>query len=428
VLAPGESGVGFTWRHEPPLYRGSDRNTDLQPQFRYDSQFFYLQSDRIGLKLESDGTRYELFLRRRTEGFASNLVPESMTGMEKRAGGDDLGVAARWRLGAGAVYAEAMRNVSEESEGRELRLGYRHEAWWSGRFRWRPYATLAWRDAKLNNYYYGVRPQEASAARPAYEPGVGLNLELGALAAYRLTESWQVLAGLGATRWASGVRASPVVDVDGFAPYAMLALMYGFKPDQPSEWERRPLIVRLAYGQSSDCDLLPILGWGCTSTHTQDSTSIVALDVGQILVKRVNGWPLDLAGFIGFTRHLEDGQQPDFWQINAYFKPYYYFGPWWRDWLRTRFGFGAGISYASRIPFTEQRDQAVRGRDTSKLLLYLDPTIDINVGDVLRSSSLRETYVGIGVSHRSGIFGASRLFNSVDGGSNYIYAFVETAF
>jgi outer membrane protein len=427
VLAPGESGIGFTWRYGPQPYRGYDRDTDFQPQLRYDSEFFYLQSDRIGLKVESEGTRYELFLRRRTEGFAADHIPSSMTGMSKRAGGDDLGVAGRLRLGAGVVYAEAMQNVSDESDGRELRLGYRYEGWWNGRFRWRPYATLAWRDAKLNDYYYGVRPEEAIAERPAYAPGSGLNLELGAFAAYQLSRSWQVLAGVGVTRWSNGVSDSPVVD-GGLQPHAMAGLLYSFKPDQASEWDRRPLIMRVSYGLSTDCDLLPILAWGCTTVNTQDDTGFVAIDVGQILVKRLNGWPLDLAGFIGFLRHREDGLQPDFWQINAYFKPYYYFGPWWRDWLRTRLGFGAGISYASRIPHTEQRDQALRGRDTSKLLLYLDPTIDINLGDVFKARSLRETYLGIGASHRSGIFGSARLFNSVDGGSNYLYAFVESSF
>jgi outer membrane protein len=254
-----------------------------------------------------------------------------------------------------------------------------------------------------------------------------LNLELGAFAAYQLSRSWQVLAGVGVTRWSNGVSDSPVVD-GGLQPHAMAGLLYSFKPDQASEWDRRPLIMRVSYGLSTDCDLLPILAWGCTTVNTQDDTGFVAIDVGQILVKRLNGWPLDLAGFIGFLRHREDGLQPDFWQINAYFKPYYYFGPWWRDWLRTRLGFGAGISYASRIPHTEQRDQALRGRDTSKLLLYLDPTIDINLGDVFKARSLRETYLGIGASHRSGIFGSARLFNSVDGGSNYLYAFVESSF
>ena len=96
--------------------------------------------------------------------------------------------------------------------------------------------------------------------------------------------------------------------------------------------------------------------------------------------------------------------------------------------LAPRLGLAAGISYASRIPFTEQRDQALRGRDTSKLLLYLDPTVDLSVGSLFGVRELRETYFGIGASHRSGIFGSSRLFNSVDGGSNYNYAFIESAF
>jgi MipA family protein len=428
VLAPGEAGVGFTWTFAPTSpYSGYDRDSDLLPQFRYDSRYFYLQSDRIGLKLDTEAVRYELFLRRRLEGFATDRTPESMVGMEKRSLGSDLGVGMRLRLGAGFLYGEAMRNVSDESEGTELRLGYRYERWWSGRLRWRPYVTLSWRDADLNNYYYGVRPSEATAERPAYEPGSGVNVELGVLAAYRLAERWQVLAGAGLTRWSSGVADSPVVD-EGTQPQLMLGLIYGFKPDKASELDRRPLVVRLGYGESSDCDLLEIISLQCTTTHTQDPTSIVVLDFGQVLVRGLNGWPLDIAGFIGFVHHLERGLQPDFWQVNGYFKPYYNFGPWLDNRLRPRLGFGAGISYASRIPFTEQRDQAVRGRDTSKLLLYLDPTIDLSVGNLFGVRELRETFVGLGVSHRSGIFGASRLFNSVNGGSNYIYTFIETSF
>jgi hypothetical protein len=94
VLAPGETGVGFTWRQESSPYRGSSRDSDFLPQARYDSRYFYLQSDRIGLKLEGERARYELFLRRGLEGFASDDVPDSMTGMAKRSAGDDLGVAA----------------------------------------------------------------------------------------------------------------------------------------------------------------------------------------------------------------------------------------------------------------------------------------------------------------------------------------------
>ena len=80
-----------------------------------------------------------------------------MIGQTQRFSGDDLGVGGKWKLGAGVVYGEVMRNVSDESDGSEVRRGYRYEQLLGWRpIRWSPYDTLAWRDAKLNDYYYGV--------------------------------------------------------------------------------------------------------------------------------------------------------------------------------------------------------------------------------------------------------------------------------
>jgi outer membrane protein len=75
----------------------------------------------------------------------------------------------------------------------------------------------------------------------------------------------------------------------------------------------------------------------------------------------------------------------------------------------------------------EQRDLAARGRNTSKILNTFDPTIDVSLGDLVGSKQLKETYVGFGVSHRSGIFGTSQLLGNVNGGSNYIYTYIETS-
>jgi outer membrane protein len=423
ILPPGDSGVGFSLKAEPSPYRGADKNSDFLPLIYYDDKYFYLSSYRAGLKLESAGWRTELFVRRRFEGFASNHVPESMVGMDQRAVGSDVGLAVQHAWGSGSAYAEVLTDGSGTSDGSELRLGYRYEGAWNGRLRWRPYATLAFRNAKLNNYYYGVRPEEATADRPAYEPGAGVNLELGLQAAYRLSAHWQLLGGVSVVQMSSAIRGSPVVD-DRVIPSASIGLLYDFAPQPASFVDRKPLIWRVLYGGSSECDLFPIITLQCHKVHTQDNTSIAAAEVGQTLVKGLNGWPVDLAGFVGLLRHLEDDQQEDFWQAQAYFKAYYYGFPW-NDTVRTRVAFGFGVAYASRVPFGEQRDQALRERDTSKLLLYLDPTIDVNVGDVFRSKSLRDAYFGLGVSHRSGIFGAAQLFNNVDGGSNYIYTYLE---
>ncbi|MES2955624.1 MAG: MipA/OmpV family protein, partial [Pseudomonadota bacterium] len=59
-------------------------------------------------------------------------------------------------------------------------------------------------------------------------------------------------------------------------------------------------------------------------------------------------------------------------------------------------------------------------------LNYLDPSIDFSLGDLIGRPGLKDTYLGFGVSHRSGIFGSSRLLGNVNGGSNYIYTYIET--
>jgi len=130
-------------------------------------------------------------------------------------------------------------------------------------------------------------------------------------------------------------------------------------------------------------------------------------------------------GYVGVRRHDEKGIQPNSWQLNAYLKGLWYGFPW-SDRVMTRIGLGVGLSYAHRIPLLEVRDQEKNGRNTSRLLNYGDPTIDVSVGDLLGVASLKRTFVGLGVTHRSGIFSTSQLLGNVSGGSNYIYTYLES--
>jgi len=43
------------------------------------------------------------------------------------------------------------------------------------------------------------------------------------------------------------------------------------------------------------------------------------------------------------------------------------------------------------VPFVEQRDRTLRGRNASKILNYLDPSIDVRIGDLIGVRTLRET-------------------------------------
>lgn len=421
--ATGSAGLGFAMRAENSIYRGAGTRNDLVPLYIYEGKRVFLEAYRVGLKLaETPDSRFDIFLGYRFEGFPYDRIPASLAGMANRGSAVDVGVGYQSRQSWGTLFGEALRASADGANGTEVRLGYRYD-WAIGRLQLQPQISFAARDVALNNYYYGVRADEATAARPAYDPGSGVNTELGLAAAYRLSERWRLIAGLSAKRWSSGVRASPIVDNRNQLA-AQLGVAYDFSPDHKAWPEGRPLIVKALYGKSSDCDVAQVMLLRCTSTNTVDQTRITALEVGRPFIERLNGWPLDFVGYVGLLHHDERGLQEDTWQANVYMKAYYYGFPW-SERVRTRLGFGAGLSYANRVPYVELRDQVARGRSSSRLLNYLDPSIDISLGDLIGVKALRETYLGLGVAHRSGIFGTSRLLGNVNGGSNYIYSYLE---
>ena len=363
-----------------------------------------------------------MFVSRRLESFPVEQIPASLAGMAIRTTESDAGFSYEQRFDWGKVFVEYLRDTSKTSGGTEVKLGYNREENRGG-LRLLPYFTLSARDARLNDYYYGVMPSEVTADRPAYSAGGGVNGTIGINARYDLSPHWHLLAGLSVTYWASGVRNSPIVDnralqLAGFGGFA-----YEFEPSPPRSWESgTPLYVKILYGRSSTCNLLPIMEFRCGTLSTDEKTSIGAIDLGVPFFENPDSW--SFVGYVGLLRHNERDLQPDFWQVNAYMKVFYWGFPW-SGRVRTRIGFGAGLSYAQAVPFAEAQSQAERGRNTAKLLQYLDPTIDVSVGDLFGSKKLHETYFGLGVSHRSGIFGMAQLFDNVNGGSNYIYTYIE---
>ncbi|MEX2198864.1 MAG: MipA/OmpV family protein [Burkholderiales bacterium] len=419
------AGSGGAVIVERSPYRGGDVRYDYLPVNLFAGRHAYLHSDRVGLKLDLGiSRRLDLFLAFRHEGTPLSRPPAVLEGMALREQGTDLGFGYRQRTAWGTLALEALHNVDGASAGSELRLRLEDEVR-RGRLRLWPQATLAWRDAKLNDYYYGVRATEASASRPAYRAGDGLNLQLALYASYPLSAHWQLLAGISATQWASTVRHSPIAE-GGLQAAATLGLLYEHSPQAGAFDAGRPLWVKLYYGKASECDVAKIVRLVCTSASTPEETRVASVELGRTLIERLNGWHMDIAGYIGLLHHDEKGFQPDHWQVNAYFKSIWYGFPW-RDRVMTRIGLGSGLSYAGRVPWMEVRDQRRRGENINKLITYLDPTLDVSLGDLIGSRRLNDTFVGLGVSHRSGIFGFSRLLGNVDGGSNYIYTYVEFA-
>ncbi len=423
LVAPGSAGLGAMIRSERSPYKGVGASQDLVPLYLYEGKRLFLHPTRAGLKLYDERRhRVDLFLDFRFEGFPYGRIPASLAGMQVRESTTDLGVSYAYRGAWGQLKAELVHDALNVNKGEELRFGYSYN-WNSGRWHLRPAITLMQRSARLNNYYYGVRADEATADRPQYMPGAGTDAWFGMYGYYDLSRGWRLLGGLGTTLPDSRVRQSPIVR-NGNRPALFLGAAYDFGSYHRAFEEKEPLIVKLLYGRSTDCNLINTMTLRCTSIDTVDKTRIAGIELGKPFITRAHGWPLDFVGYLSLLQHDERGLQDNSWQLNAYMKAYYYGFPW-SERVRTRLGFGAGVSYAQRVPYVEARDLVRREDNTSRLLMYLDPTIDVSVGDLVGSRALKETYFGFGASHRSGVFGSSRLLGNVNGGSNYLYTYVE---
>jgi outer membrane protein len=420
----GKAGLGVAVRTINSPYAGADHIVDLVPLYVFEGDHVYLHSYRGGIKFPtSQNAHVEAFIARRFEGFPYDYTPSSLVGMARRNEGLDGGIAYRYDGPLGVAIAQFTNDISDASNGSEVTLGYGYR-WHDGPWTISPYFTVAYRDIDLNDYYYGVRADEATAQRPEYTAGDGINFGLSLHGQYKLTENWKLLAAVGAEYLSAAIQDSPIVDktwlVSGY-----LGAIYDFKDEPALDSVRKPVRVRFFYGASTDCILNQLITFRCASISTVENSRVTGIHLGRSFMERVNGWPLDFVGYAGALYRNDGDYQEDSWQIDIYMKAFWYGFPW-NDRLGTRIGFGAGLSYASRVPYAEVKD--ADGENTSKLLSYLDPSIEINAGDLFRAKRMKETWLGVGVSHRSGVFGSSALFGNVYGGSNYIYASIETSF
>src|SRR5438552_1697724 len=168
ITERGSAGWGAVSRFEQSPYRGGGVRIDLLPLYLYEGEHVYLHTHRAGLKFDfRSDRRVAGFLSHRFESFPVERIPGSLAGMTTRVPETDFGLSYEQRFEWGNVFGEVLRDASHNSGGTEWRLGAGTERR-RGRLKLAPYLMLAARNARLNDYYYGVSPSEATADRPAY--------------------------------------------------------------------------------------------------------------------------------------------------------------------------------------------------------------------------------------------------------------------
>ncbi len=154
-------------------------------------------------------------------------------------------------------------------------------------------------------------------------------------------------------------------------------------------------------GRAADDRLLDIV--------TRFNTGFIDSYLGAVALGWVHKEGKNLRGEIEgqIVRHW--GEQ-DHWEFNAA-----YVGRWktfpWDRYVDTSFAVGAGISWATEVPYIEPRAKELGQEESTKLLGYLMMEIELKPpGESPWSGFVR-------LHHRSG---AKGLFDDVNGGSNFI--------
>lgn len=180
-------------------------------------------------------------------------------------------------------------------------------------------------------------------------------------------------------------------------------------------------LVRVAMGRADSNDLGHDI-IGDMAPYSQN-LGVIVLDGGYKLIDNLYGLPLDFYIKGGISEYLESGHHNNVWENDIYLKAFYDF-----NFLGNvvRLGFGEGVSYTYGTIYAEKLDAMRHNGKNSNFLNYLDISLDFDTGKLLRYTPLKQTYFGIALKHRSGIFG---LINNVKhGGSNYEILYVEKSF
>lgn len=198
-----------------PKYVGG-KGTEVWPlpilSVNYD-ETFYVEIQRVGVYLlASDDKKMGLGLAVEPRFGFSAKDGRLLQGMTKRRDSIEGGPTFDLDFDVIAFSVAYFGDINRSSRGSSIRASLykplvKDDRWEVG--------TLLAFDAmnrQLANYFFGVRPAEATVSRSEYQPGKGISTSVGLNGTYKLDKQHALMFGAIATRLPGAVAASPIVE------------------------------------------------------------------------------------------------------------------------------------------------------------------------------------------------------------------------
>jgi len=188
----------------------------------------YIHLDRAGVRLwNTDDKKMALGIAAQPRFGFHAKDGSRLTGMSVRRDAIEGGAAFEWELPQLSLSAVYFTDWSGTSSGRSLQFSIEHQLIDSGPWDLSAYIGLDYANAKIVQYYFGVRTNEATATRPYYQPGAAVISSLGFTGAYKLNKNYALLFGSELTSLGAAAADSPIVQrKTGLTSYFGLGLVF----------------------------------------------------------------------------------------------------------------------------------------------------------------------------------------------------------
>ena len=396
-------GVGIVIRHasipfsdpRPNMPKTATYENSVVPLFYFENDYIFLNGLEGGFKAYEDETyRLSLISRLRFENTPKDVQNDHQLDTY------DFGLQARYKFDENNFFDTEI--LSELHGNYHTNLMYRGDYDFNS-WNIEPYAGLRIKSAKFNSFYYGL----IEDLKWGIDYNTGLDIK------YHVTSNFYLLAGVQAKIFDNSVRDAILVDKPfEYNTYAGIAFMHD-KTEKRSKALRTTPYIRISHGYATHSDIDQIFG-GNLPKESYGNT-LTSIFYGHPLSDTLFSLPIESYLSVGFAWHPKSEVQDNIQEYVIAIKGYYTIPlP-----IRVRLGIAEGISHVSEVTYIEKTDVNKDGFKESKVLNFLDFSVDVNLGDLFFTDSMNKFWLGINVHHRSGIFSYSSQYGRVSGGSNY---------
>lgn len=394
-------GVAIGLRYSKTSFIGEDSTiSDILPLFYYEGERFFIRGTEGGVHLwDNDQFGFDAFTRYRFFDY-----PEEYNDQLDR-NTFDAGLRASWMLNENSQVAA---EILTDSGGRIHGTARVESELRGNRWRLNPLLEVRAKSSNFNSRYYGLGMDTV---------GAGVDARAAVKSRLHVWKNLQLEGSLEARWLDSATRSSAYVD--GSVEY-MAYIGFGVFEDPQVQYTQasgntlnaKPYL-RLAQGWGNDSTLAQIFEADIRKDDV--SVNMTSLFYGHPLSDTLFTLPIEIYLTPGLVHHYSSGAQDAATEFVLGFKFFYTLPTPWR----VRFGVAEGISYIDSFTYYEAGSLAADDQTPSRLLNYVDLSVDLNLGDIFKTKAIEDLWIGYGIHHRSGIGGSSPTFGNISGGSNY---------